>query len=632
MDTDTSSEPNAAERTYSAAWLLPDHPDPARCIAIEAALRTVDGVKQACVDPLRSEVFAECATSDALDAFERELRVWSPAARADTIVVEGKLARPPSFRPLLVPTLTFVPFLIFWLLRGRLGLDDAQTAWGATLTALPPLLLLGQHRLRVPKPARARRLRTTEQIRAYIFWLTLLGGVAAVNVDSPAPIVAWGAGVLWLQDLSRGIVRWMRDRFLATVTALPTAHYEVTHLQRACNDFVLYLPALAVSAASLVILAWTFLVPGQSFEAVPLAALVTAIAVLALAAPGYWALLTWPALWRASHRAAAHGVHVRDASAFETLWQTRVCAWARCGVLTVGQPRVEEVVPVPGRTREEVLHRAALVESPSRHPVALTLQQSVPAPDFADWREISDRGVVAKAEDKHLVVGNRLLLESLKLDHSTFSHDLYRISCEGRSGILVAEDETVIGAIKLFDPLRPASVSALKQLREMGVRNVVVSGEPVEIVRIIHEQVGADDFRAGVTPASLPGLLAGLKRQSIGTVALVRTARDAQQPGAAGGVEIVLGAGSETGDVFIPEPDLLRVVELVQQARVVRNRLYGLIALGALYYAVALPLACLGLLPVLAAAALACLLEVAPLVLAGRGDTGLGGRAYPRAG
>ena len=237
-----------------------------------------------------------------------------------------------------------------------------------------------------------------------------------------------------------------------------------------------------------------------------LQALEYAVAVLVVACPCALGLATPTAVTTGSGAGARAGILFKTAAALEASGRARNVVLDKTGTLTEGHPVVVEITPAPGQTADALLALALSLETPSEHPLARAIVAHAAASGLAaapvtDFRALPGAGVSATAPDGIPLAGGSLAhIATL----ATIPPDLVpaadRLSADGATPLFFAKNGTVIGLIAVADAHRPDSPQAVSELRAMGLRTLMLTGDNERTARAVAARVGVDDVIAGVLP------------------------------------------------------------------------------------------------------------------------------------
>lgn len=235
---------------------------------------------------------------------------------------------------------------------------------------------------------------------------------------------------------------------------------------------------------------------------------IRAITVLVVFCPCALVLATPTAIAAGIGNATKHGVIIKSGAALEQLTHVRRIVFDKTGTLTHGEPKVKEMFLAEGSslTEEDFLHLCASVEMHSEHPLGVAIVKAAKARNM-DLREpdkfavLPGRGVAALVGGQEVILGNKSILNAHGLALAPCFSDLVaRQNESGRSVVLMAMNQKVVGALTLADTLRPDSQRIVQRLAEFGKRITLLTGDAQAIAGKISQEVGIDDFRAELLP------------------------------------------------------------------------------------------------------------------------------------
>ncbi|MCX7719425.1 MAG: heavy metal translocating P-type ATPase [Candidatus Sumerlaeaceae bacterium] len=337
----------------------------------------------------------------------------------------------------------------------------------------------------------------------------------------------------------------------------------------------------------------------------PLAlALVFFTSVLIISCPCALGLATPTAVMAATGRAAAHGILIRGGAAIELAGRVDTIILDKTGTVTLGRPAVRDIATAPGWTAEAVLALAGAVERQSEHPVGRAIAAAAsdathmpPPAKVSDFEAIKGFGAFAKVEGRSVLVGSRRLLEERGI---TTAPDLIPPADATATVVHVAVDGAHVAMLMLTDPPKPSSPEAVRDLRALGLRVLLVTGDAEPAARAVAAQVGIDEVHASALPADKVALVAGLQRDGR-RVAMVGDGINDAPALARADVGIAIGAGAdvaiEAADITLVGGDLRAVVAAIRLSRramrVIRQNLFW----AFFYNAACIPLAAGALYP-----------------------------------
>jgi Cd2+/Zn2+-exporting ATPase len=383
--------------------------------------------------------------------------------------------------------------------------------------------------------------------------------------------------------------------------------------QRAIDEFARwYTPA--VTAAALMVAFGPPLLLGAPFwnTAAEEGWLYRALAMLVIACPCALVISTPVTVISAISRAARSGVLIKGGAYLERLGNLQALAFDKTGTLTQGKPVVTltQSVDCAGDSAcdpcRDLLALAAAVEGRSTHPLARAVVTEAEAQGVADRytaagdvTTLGGRGVTGTVGDRRVTVGSHALFDAEHPHSAALCDAVGTAEAAGQSTLMVDDDGQVRGFLAAADTLRPESAAVIAELKALGLKTIMLTGDHPAAARAIGEKVGIDDVRAGLLPADKLAAIQALTAQ-YGAVGMVGDGINDTPALAAAAVGIAMGAGGsaqalETADVALMADTLARLPYAVRLSRRARRLIRQNIALSLGVKAVFLTLAVLGL-------------------------------------
>ncbi len=300
------------------------------------------------------------------------------------------------------------------------------------------------------------------------------------------------------------------------------------------------------------------------------------IALLVIACPCALILATPTAIVAALSAAARLGVYIKDVTNLEWARKLTAIVFDKTGTLTTGELAVTRLTPAPDVDAAELIKTAASVERLSRHPVARAIvsvadRAKVSLDEAADFEEVTGKGVKANLWGKPVLIGRRTWIQDAGVDLSPMQGEQYA-EPEGLSTLYVVYGDRVLGWIGLEDRTRPEARAAMDELRQLGIRDLImVTGDRWSVARRVAGEMGCSDVQAEVLPQDKLALVDALKKKGH-SVAVVGDGVNDAPALAAGNLGIAMGAaGSDvamnTASVALMSDDLRRLPFLVSLSR-----------------------------------------------------------------
>ncbi len=339
------------------------------------------------------------------------------------------------------------------------------------------------------------------------------------------------------------------------------------------------------------------------------------IAVLVISCPCALGIATPAALMVGVGKGAELGILIRSGEVLERVEQLTTVVFDKTGTLTRGKPALTQVLPLAGRSRQEVLQLAASLEHGSEHPLAAALLEAAEAEGVAllpatDFQAAVGEGVQAMLGGQAFWLGNRTLAGRFvpKLIDAV-QHPLQQLEIAGNTVMLLGQGAEVLGLLAVADTVRPEARQTVELLRQRGIQVVLLSGDNRITAQAIAAQVGIAEVIAEVRPADKASTIRALQ-QAGQVVAMVGDGVNDAPALATADIGIAIGSGSdvakEAGDLLLLGNDLRDVVTAIGLSRATMRKIRQNLFWAFIYNSLGVPIAALGWLnPMLAGAAMA---------------------------
>ncbi len=354
---------------------------------------------------------------------------------------------------------------------------------------------------------------------------------------------------------------------------------------------------------------WYFVL-GAGFAA----ALMNAIAVLVIACPCALGLATPTAIMVGTGRGASLGVLIKNSESLERAHKINTIVFDKTGTITSGTPSVTDILGFNGDDEVTVLRLAASLEKKSEHPLAEAIvreaqKRSLVLDEVYSFHSQTGFGVEGTVNGHKSVVGSEKMMRDASIDISTALSAILRFSEQGKTLILVAADERLIGLIAVADTLRPAANKTAAELKELGLELVLLTGDNSRTAHAIAAQAGIDKVFAEVLPQEKAVKIRELQSQGK-IVAMVGDGMNDAPSLAQADVGIAVGTGTdiamETADITLMKSDLGGVLHAIRLSRQTMRTIKQNLFWAFVYNSIGIPLAALGFLnPMFAAGAMA---------------------------
>ncbi len=325
-----------------------------------------------------------------------------------------------------------------------------------------------------------------------------------------------------------------------------------------------FVPAV-IAVALVAFVAWMIWGPTPAFSY----ALLAAVSVLIIACPCALGLATPMSIMVGVGRGAAAGILIRNADALERLEKVHTLVIDKTGTLTLGRPEVTSIESLGAVPDVEILKLAASLERGSEHPIATAIlaaakQRGTILAEVSDFDSPSGKGVTGTLGGRHLLLGNAGFLgeRGVYADEAERRADTLRES--GATVVLLAVDGRVEGLIAVSDPVKETTPAALRELRQAGIRLVMLTGDNPRTAAAVARGIGIDEVEAGVLPEGKAQVIQRLKAEGR-VVAMAGDGVNDAPALAAADVGIAMGTGTdvaiESAGVTLVKGDLLGIVK-----------------------------------------------------------------------
>jgi len=328
-------------------------------------------------------------------------------------------------------------------------------------------------------------------------------------------------------------------------------------------------------------------------------AIVSAVAVLIIACPCALGLATPMAIMVGTGRGARAGILIKNAEALETLQKVDTLVLDKTGTLTQGRPELMTVVAVGGETEERIVRLVASLERGSEHPLAAAVVEAAEANNISliptdEFRSLTGRGVVGRVGGHEVAAGNEDLLQELGIDAQELKAKAEELRREGQTVIFAAVDRRAAGILGIADPLKPEAAPAIRDLREQGLRVVMLTGDSETTAAAVARKLAIDDFQAGVLPDHKAEVVKKLQQQGR-VVAMAGDGINDAPALAQAQVGIAMGTGTdvamESAGVTLLKGDLAGLVRARRLSRAVMRNIRQNLFFAFLYNSVGVPIA-----------------------------------------
>ena len=352
-----------------------------------------------------------------------------------------------------------------------------------------------------------------------------------------------------------------------------------------------FVPAV-ISIAAVTTLVWLLL--GQSVGF----ALARGISVLVISCPCALGLATPVAIMVGSGMGAKNGILFKTAASLEAAGRTEIVALDKTGTITRGEPRVTDILPSPGLGEAELLRLARALEQKSEHPLAKAIlqraeEEGIPAEEVTDFQALPGNGLAARLDGAALCGGNLDFISARAAVPQDFQAQAEKLAGQGKTPLFFSRDGELLGVVAVADVIKEDSPQAVKELQNMGIRVVMLTGDNRRTAQAIGRQAGVDEVVAGVLPDGKESVIRDLKKQ--GRVAMVGDGINDAPALTRADTGIAIGAGADVAidaaDVVLMKSRLSDVPAAIRLSRATLRNIHENLFWAFFYNTIGIPLA-----------------------------------------
>lgn len=343
-------------------------------------------------------------------------------------------------------------------------------------------------------------------------------------------------------------------------------------------------------------------------------AVLSMTAVLVISCPCALGLATPTALMVGSGMGAERGILIRRGEAIQTMKDIRAILFDKTGTLTKGKPEVTDVVSLGEYEKEDVLRYSATLEVLSEHHLGNAIveeakKRKIKIQKVSDFYSVTGKGVKGRAEDKMVVLGNAEMMRENDIDYKDYVLRMGNLEKEGKTVVYVGINKEVVGIIAVADKLKENSEKVIEEIRNMGIKTVMITGDNKRTADAIAKQIKMDFVIANVLPS---GKVEEVKKmqKKYGTVAMVGDGINDAPALKQANVGVAIGTGTdiaiEAADITLVSGKLEGIVSAIKLSNYTFKKIKENYFWAWFYNGIAIPVAFLGLLhPIIGASAMA---------------------------
>ncbi len=327
-------------------------------------------------------------------------------------------------------------------------------------------------------------------------------------------------------------------------------------------------------------------------------ALARGISVLVISCPCALGLATPVAIMVGSGMGAKNGILFKTAASLEAAGRTEIVALDKTGTITQGEPKVTDILPVQGLTETELLRLARALEQKSEHPLAKAVlqraeEEQIPAEEVTDFQALPGNGLTARLDGAALSGGNLSFISTQAAVPQDLQAKAESLAGQGKTPLFFSQNGALLGVIAVADVIKEDSPQAVRELQNMGIRVVMLTGDNPRTAQAIGKQAGVDEVIAGVLPDGKESVIRRLKEQ--GRVAMVGDGINDAPALTRADTGVAIGAGADVAidaaDVVLMKSRLLDVPAAIRLSRATLRNIHENLFWAFFYNTIGIPLA-----------------------------------------
>ena len=327
-------------------------------------------------------------------------------------------------------------------------------------------------------------------------------------------------------------------------------------------------------------------------------ALARGISVLVISCPCALGLATPVAIMVGNGLGAKNGILFKTAASLEAAGRTQIVALDKTGTITEGAPRVTDLLPAEGVSETELLTLAAALESRSEHPLAKAVladaeAKAITPPEVTDFAALPGNGLAAKLNGMGIYAGNAAFIQTKLTLPAALTQQAEKLASEGKTPLFFGGAGRLLGVIAVADTIKEDSPEAIRQLQNMGIRVVMLTGDNQRTADAIGRQAGVDEVIAGVLPDGKEAVIRQL--QASGKVAMVGDGINDAPALTRADTGIAIGAGTDVAidaaDVVLMNSKLSDVPAAIRLSRATLRNIHENLFWAFIYNIIGIPLA-----------------------------------------
>lgn len=349
---------------------------------------------------------------------------------------------------------------------------------------------------------------------------------------------------------------------------------------------------VVISIAAITLVVWLLLGKELSF------ALARGISVLVISCPCALGLATPVAIMVGNGVGAKNGILFKTAAILEKAGRVQMIALDKTGTITEGAPKVTDLYPLGSYTEEQLLTLAVSLEAKSEHPLAKAVLEygmthGVPVQEITDFKALPGNGLQAVLDKKVILGGSYTFVNSRTAAASDIQQHVQELSDQGKTPLLFMQDDDLVGIIAVADTIKQDSPQAISELRKMGIRVIMLTGDNERTAKAIGEKAGVDEVIAGVLPDGKESVIRDLQQQGI--TAMVGDGINDAPALTRADVGIAIGAGADVAldaaDIVLMKSVLSDVPAAIRISRATLRNIHENLFWAFIYNVIGIPFA-----------------------------------------
>jgi Cu+-exporting ATPase len=364
-------------------------------------------------------------------------------------------------------------------------------------------------------------------------------------------------------------------------------------IQRFADSVSAYFVPAVLGIACLTFIIW-YSILGAQFDF----SLIASVAVLVIACPCALGLATPTAIMVGTGKGARSGILIKGGEALETAHKVKSVILDKTGTITKGKPEVTDIISLKGIDKETFLSIAGSLEKGSEHSLADAIvkkaeEDRVAFKRVTNFRAIPGHGIMAKLGRKMYYFGNEKLMKKQNIRFKNYAEKIHNLEEEGKTVMMLSAGTNLLGVIAVADTVKESSPMAVKELRDMGIKVYMITGDNERTAKAIANQTKVNKYFAEVLPQDKERYVRDLQKS--GKVAMVGDGINDAPALAQADVGIAMGSGTdvamETGDIVLMKDDLRHVSKAIKLSRMTMAKIRQNMFWALFYNTLGIPIA-----------------------------------------